>query len=62
MYYWDGFGSLMKGLFTQIAPNAIPLAKQLSMKAMGLIGENVSKPIDDLVGSITSSIKVRITG
>ena len=60
MCYGDGFGSLMKGLFTKIAPKIIPLAKQLGMKAMGLIGEKVAKPIGDLISSAASSIKDRI--
>ena len=60
MYYGDGFGNIVKGLFTKHAPKDIPLAKQLGMKAIGVIGENVAKPVCDLVSGLSSSVKDRI--
>jgi hypothetical protein len=60
MYYGDRLGSLMKGLFTKIAPKVIPMAKQLGMKSLGVIGGKVGSPLGDLAGGIVTAVKDRI--
>ena len=52
---------LYEDFLQKLAPKAIPVIKQLGMKAIGLIGEKIAKPISDLAGSAASTIKDRIT-
>ncbi len=39
--YGDGLGDVIQGLFRRIAPKAIPIAKQLGMKAIDVVREKV---------------------
>ena len=58
--YGDGLGDVVRGLFTRIAPKAMPIAKQLSMKAIDVIPEKAPSAIGDLAGKAFSFVKDRI--
>ena len=60
VYHGDGFGNTVAKFFSTLAPKAIPMAKQLGMKAIGVIGERVAKPVGDLASGIATSVKERI--
>jgi hypothetical protein len=58
--YGDGLGDVVRGLFTRIAPKAMPIAKQLSMKAIDVIRDKAPSTISDLAGKAFSAVKYRI--
>ena len=60
IYYGDGLGNVITGLFSKIVPKAIPMAKQLGMKALGFIGEKALAPVGDLFTGVASAAKDRI--
>jgi hypothetical protein len=39
--YGDGFGDIVTGLFSRIAPNILPIGKELASKAIGVLGKTV---------------------
>ena len=59
-YYGDGFGNLIAGLFTRMAPKVAPLAKQLGMKAIDVIRDKGINVVGDLAGKAFSAAKNKI--
>ena len=59
-YYGDGFGSTIAGLFTRMAPNVAPLAKQLEMKAIDVIRDKGINTVGDLAGKAFSAAKNKL--
>ena len=59
-YYGDGFGNLIAGLFTRMAPKVAPLAKQLGMKAIDVIRDKGLGAVGDLAGKAFSAAKDKI--
>ncbi len=57
VYYGDGFGSTIAGLFTIMAPKVTPLAKQLGMKAIDVIRDKGISAVGDLAGKVFSAAK-----
>jgi len=40
--YGDGFGDVVTGLFTRIAPKILPIGKELASKAIGVVGKSAA--------------------
>jgi len=59
-FYGDGFGNLIAGLFTRMAPKVAPLAKQLGMKAIDVIRDKGLGVVGDLAGKAFSAAKNKI--
>jgi hypothetical protein len=59
-FYGDGFGNLIEGLFTRAAPKIMPLAKQMSMRAIDVIRDKGISAIGDLAGKTFSTVKNKI--
>ncbi len=47
--YEDGLGDIVKGLFIRISPNAIPIAKQLGMKAIDVVREKGISTVGNVI-------------
>ena len=59
-FYGDGFGNLIEGLFTRAAPKIMPLAKQMSMRAIDVIRDKGISAIGNLAGKTFSTVKDKI--
>ena len=59
-WYGDGLGSTIAGLFTRLAPNVAPTAKQLSMKAIDVIRDKGISAMGDLAGKALSAAKDKL--
>ena len=58
--YGDGLGDVVQGLFRRIAPKAIPIAKQLGMKAIDVVREISIGAVGDVAIKAFSGIKDRL--
>ncbi len=58
--YGDGLGDVVQGLFRRIAPKAIPIAKQLGMKAIDVVREKVIGAVGNVASKAFSAIKDRL--
>ena len=59
-FYGDGFGNVLAGLFTRMAPKVAPFAKQLGMKAIDVIRDKGLGAIGNLAGKAFSTATDRI--
>lgn len=60
VWYGDGLGDTIAGLFARMAPKVAPLAKQLSMKAIDVLREKGIGAIGNLAGKALSAAKDKI--
>ena len=58
--YADGLGDIVQGLFRGIAPKAIPIAKQLGMKAIDVVREKGIGVAGNVASKAFSAIKDRL--
>ncbi|KAK3591171.1 hypothetical protein CHS0354_029022 [Potamilus streckersoni] len=58
--YGDGSGDVVHGLFRRIAPKAIPIAKQLGMKAIDVVREKCIGAVGNFARKAFSAIKDRL--
>jgi hypothetical protein len=60
VYYGDGLGNIIAGLFTRMAPKVAPMAKQLGMKAIDIIRDKGLGAVGDLAGRAFSTARDKI--
>jgi len=58
--YEDGLGDIVQGLFRRNAPKAIPIAKQLGMKAIDVVREKGIGVAGNVASKAFSAIKNRL--
>ncbi len=58
--YGNGLGDIVQGLFRRIAPKAIPIAKQLGMKAIDVVKERGIDAAGNITSKAFSAIKDRL--